>query len=144
MLCVDTSLLVSLFVEEEHSSTAWDWVSKLDERILLSPLNELEFVNAMELRVFRQQLSQSEVFDVDEKFSRMKKGEFFQVGQSTREIWTGASVLARKHSSGIGTRSLDIWQVAFALHHQVRVFGTFDRRQRELANLVGLEVNPMD
>jgi predicted nucleic acid-binding protein len=144
MVCVDTSLLVGLFIEEEYSQEAWEWLAGREEKALLSPLNELEFVNALALRVFRQQLTNSEAFDVEEKFSRMKKGRFFQVGKAPREVWTMASRLAREHSAGIGTRSLDVWQVAFALVHEAGVFGTFDQRQRELAELVGLEINPMD
>lgn len=144
MVCVDTSLLVSLFIEEERSQAAWEWLRGREEMVLLSPLNELEFVNALALSVFRQELANVEAFEVVEKFSRMKNGAFFQVGKASGEVWTLASRLAREHSSGIGTRSLDVWQVAFALDQEAGVFGTFDRRQRQLAEKVGLAVNPLD
>lgn len=144
MVCVDTSLLVSLFVEEERSLAAWEWMRRQDGRILLSPLNELEFVNALALSVFRQQLTDNEAFDAGEKFSRMKNGTYFQVGKAVGEVWTLAARLAREHSPAIGSRSLDIWQVAFAQENGAEVFGTFDRRQRELAERLGFTLNPMN
>lgn len=114
-----------------------------EERVLLSPLNELEFVNAVALRVFHQDLTDSEAFEVGEKFSRMKNGSFFQVGKAVGEVWTLAARLAREYNPEIGSRSLDVWQVAFAQQNGADVFGTFDRRQRELAERLGFTLNPM-
>ncbi len=49
------------------------------------------------------------------------------------ESYTRAEQLARRHTSTLGTHSLDIPQAATALALKPDVFFTFDERQRRLA-----------
>lgn len=58
------------------------------------------------------------------------------------EAYARAEQLARRHTSKLGTRSLDILQVATALVLKPDVFLTFDERQRRLAKAERLRVLP--
>ena len=43
------------------------------------------------------------------------------------------------HSPKLGTRSLDVLHVASALELEMRYFVTYDKRQENLARIVGLK-----
>ena len=49
--------------------------------------------------------------------------------------------MSRSHTVKIGSRSLDILHVAFALSIGMEQFITFDERQNALATTVGLSVS---
>jgi predicted nucleic acid-binding protein len=57
-------------------------------------------------------------------------------------VWDTATRLSRKHSAILGSRSLDVLQVATALVFGADAFLTFDRRQMELAKREGLNTLP--
>ena len=52
--------------------------------------------------------------------------------------WTVAQRVSRTHSARLGTRSLDILQVAIAIVLRADTFLTFDRNQAALAQAEGL------
>ncbi len=52
--------------------------------------------------------------------------------------WDTARELSRTHSAKLGTRSLDILQVAIAIALRADAFLTFDRNQAALAHAEGL------
>jgi predicted nucleic acid-binding protein len=51
-----------------------------------------------------------------------------------------AADLARRFTRVLGYRSLDVFHVASAVELELRVFVTFDERQRELARTARLKV----
>ena len=53
----DTSFLVSLYTPDVNSSTAAAHMKRLRAALPLTPLHELELLNALELRVFRGELT---------------------------------------------------------------------------------------
>jgi hypothetical protein len=56
----DTSFLTSLYIPDSNSIAAVAEMGHLTLPILVTPLGELEFENALQLRVFRKQIANRE------------------------------------------------------------------------------------
>ena len=136
----DTSFLVSLYLPDVHSPAAWA-AMKSRPQLCLTPLHELELVNAIQLAVFRKLISRTQAKSVLRDFELDRSG-VFELTPMPLESYARAEQLARRHTSIFGTRSLDILQVATALILKPDVFFTFDDRQRRLAKVERLRVLP--
>jgi predicted nucleic acid-binding protein len=136
----DTSFLVSLYLPDVHSPVAWA-AMKSRPHLYLTPLHELELVNAIQLAVFRKLIRRSEAKAVLRNFE-LDRGGLFALTPIPVESYVRAEQLARRHTSSLGTRSLDILQVATALVLKPDIFYTFDERQHQLARAERLRVLP--
>lgn len=137
----DTGFLVSLYGEDNHSRIATELV-KSDPVFILTSLGEAEFVNALELQVFRKQWTRREARDVYNEFLASQAAAIIRSEPFPLEAWERAVILSRRHGAAIGTRTLDVLHVASALVLTPDVFFTFDRRQSQLAKAEGLKVLP--
>jgi predicted nucleic acid-binding protein len=136
----DTSFLVSLYLPDVHSPAAWAAL-KSRPRLFLTPLHELELINAIQLAVFRKLISRTQAKSVLRDFE-LDRGGVFALTPMPIESYARAERLARRHTSTLGTRSLDVLQVATALLLKPDVFFTFDARQGRLATAERLRVLP--
>ncbi len=136
----DTSFLVSLYLPDVNSPAARA-AMKSQPQLYLTPLHELEFINAVELAVFRHLIRRSDAKAVLRDFEQ-DWGSVFALTPMPQESYSRAQRLARRHSPTLGTRSLDILQVAVALILKPGAFYTFDERQRKLARAERLRVLP--
>jgi predicted nucleic acid-binding protein len=136
----DTSFLVSLYLPDAHSPAAWA-AMKSRPYLYLTPLHELEFVNAIELALFRKLIRAAEAKAVFRDFER-DRVSVYALTQLPPETYARAEKLARRHTSIMGTRSLDILQVAAALILKPDAFFTFDERQHRLAKAERMRVLP--
>lgn len=136
----DTSFLFSLYVPDANSSLALAAIQKLKPRLLTTDFGEFEFVNALNLSVFRGQMLALDEQQVLDLFSRDVQSGLVQVTPMTSAIFAGARQLARAKTPRLGTRSLDILHVASALALNATTFLTFDLRQRKLARAARLRV----
>ena len=136
----DTSFLVSLYLPDAHSPAAWA-AMKSRPHLYLTPLHELELVNAVQLAVFRRLIRGTQANSVFRNFEQ-DRSSVFMLTPMPIESYARAEQLARRHTSTFGTRSLDILQVATALVLKPDVFFTFDDRQRRLASAERLRVVP--
>ena len=138
---VDTSVLVKSYVFESRSEEAVELLDRLKAPVPLSPLLRLEFTNALHLKRFREELTDSEL----ERFLQAFE-EDIQTGIVRPSRLDSASVfatgvdLSRRWSAGLGSRCLDILHVATAVDLELEIFVTFDQRQGALAREVGLTV----
>jgi predicted nucleic acid-binding protein len=66
----------------------------------------------------------------------------FRLAPLGSEVWEKALALARRHSSKLGTKTLDLLHVASAIHLKPDVFYSFDKRQRKLAKAERLRTLP--
>jgi len=99
----------------------------------------LEFTNAVNLKLFRKELTQSKANIIHERFSEHEqKGVYYRPTIDWTETMIRSIELSKRHSSDIGSRSLDIVHVALALSIGADRFFTFDGRQSQLALLAGL------
>ena len=137
----DTGFLVSLYVSDVHSAAATALV-KSNPVFFLTRLLETEFVNALELRVFRKELTPREARLVQDQFLHDQAAGVFRSEPISAEVWENALILARRHSAVVGARTLDILHVATALVLKPDVFFTFDKRQRAVAKAEHLRVLP--
>jgi predicted nucleic acid-binding protein len=108
----------------------------------LSALVVLEAANAFELRVFRGQGSESNATRARTDFQRDVDSGIFRILPVPPAVWDVAIRISRTHSARLGTRSLDILQVAVALTLRADTFLTFDRSQAALAQAEGLRIHP--
>jgi predicted nucleic acid-binding protein len=137
----DTGFLVSLYGQDDHSAAATALV-KSKPIFILTALGEAEFTNALELRVFRKEWTRREARSVRDLFLQHQAAGVFRPAPLGSEVWEKALALARRHSSKLGTRTLDLLHVASALTLKPDGFYSFDKRQRKLAKAEQLRVLP--
>jgi len=109
---------------------------------LLTPLGEAEFVNALELQVFRKGWTRRQAREVYDEFLASQAAAVIRSEPFPPEAWQRAAILSRGHGALLGTRTLDVLHVASALVLKPDVFLTFDKRQHQLAKAEGLRVLP--
>src|SRR5712692_8332722 len=110
--------------------------------LLLTPFGEFEFLNAIELRVFRKEITTTQA----EASLRLFHDDL-DAGSCLRRAlpanaYERAVMLSRRHTRQLGTRGMDILHVAIALELGSELFFTFDQSQRRLAHASGLTVRP--
>lgn len=137
----DTGFLVSLYGEDNHSPAATELV-KSSPVLILTSLGEAEFVNALELKVFRKDWTHQEARDVYDEFLANQAAAAIRSVSFPLEAWARAVILSRRHGAAFGTRTLDVLHVAAALILKPDLFFTFDKRQSQLAKAEGLRVLP--
>lgn len=139
----DTSFLVSLYSKDANSVEAGHLAARMQSRVLVTPFGEAEFVNAVEQRVFRRNLSRVDAAAVLRDFEEdLASGSFLITQPFPDAAFVGAMSLSKQYVRLLGTRAMDVLHVASALELQVSRFLTFDQGQRKLARRAGLHVLP--
>ena len=143
MIYLDTSMLVSLYLRDVNTLSAITFVRNADEPLLISSLVELEALNALNLRLLRNEIAPVQ----RDRAVRDLCGDI-QAGVLTLEpipdsAYTRAKSLAQRLPPSIGFRPIDLLHVAAALELGARSFFTFDRKQHKTADAAGLAVNPL-
>jgi predicted nucleic acid-binding protein len=139
----DTGFLVSLYLQEVTSAEAVSVTTSLSEPIEIVSVTELEFENAIHRAEFNQRITSAEGKAIQAQFeSDMAAGVYHKQRLDMDALFIEASVLAAKHTPQFGTRTLDLLHVAAANMLQCTRFLSFDRRQRQSASALGMEVLP--
>jgi predicted nucleic acid-binding protein len=136
----DTSFLVSVYLTDAHSSEADQLMFEYRSSLVLTPLHELEFSNAVELAVFRRAITATQATKARADFEQ--DVAHWTLHPLPVNTFARAVTLARRHTARRGTRSLDILHVAAALTLGAEAFLTFDHRQHRLAKAEGLRAFP--
>jgi predicted nucleic acid-binding protein len=143
MVYADTSVLVSLILEDGNSAAATALVGDFRDNLVWTDFLKLEVFNAIRLGVSEKRLSAG-----DAEIARELAGKLISTRKWERQEPGWSRVLARAeglssaHAADTKARSLDIMHVACAMELGLKEFWTFDKRQRALAIQVGLRVNP--
>ena len=141
MLYIDTSVMVKLYVKENHSFDVSRWIKKNNEAIPLTGIHELEFVNAINLKRYRSEISEGDIRLIMARFTEHEhRGVYYRPQIDWADIFYNAAALSKTHTAKTGSRSLDILHVASALSIRAEQFMTFDDRQSELASIAGLRI----
>ncbi len=135
----DTSLLVSLYAPDANSLSAAAHMKRLRAALPLTPLHELELLNALELRVFRGELTPGEVGSAQAAMREDVEKGVYALTPFPRAAFDKAKEIARTQTTRLGTRTLDILHVASALVLETEAFYSFDRNQLKLARVKGLK-----
>lgn len=143
VLGCDTSFLISVFLDDSNHIRARDLLLSVEEPIILSRLNLLEFQTSIRRMIGSRLLEEATGLRVIEEFGMMlEAGAFTEINPPEDGVWERAKKLTILHSAEFQLRSLDVWQIAFALEMGASRLWSFDDRQRKLAAAVGLELNP--
>jgi predicted nucleic acid-binding protein len=137
----DTSFLVSLYTSDANSVAARAGVASVPG-LLFSTLGEVEFSNALALRVFRKEITAAQADRVLSDFRRDIHTGYLRIEASGPVMFEHALLLVKRHTRQLGTRSLDVLHVAAAMEAEAPFFFTFDKSQARLARLAGLTVLP--
>jgi hypothetical protein len=135
---LDSSLLTSLYAPDAHSASARQYLLQAARPFLLTRFGEAELTNAIQLRVFRREITAAQAQAALEKLAAHIAAGVFQATPVPAVMYDVARQLSRKHTATLGTRTLDILHVAAALVLHADSFYTFDRAQAQLARAAGL------
>jgi predicted nucleic acid-binding protein len=134
----DTSFLVSLYSPDANSKRAAVRMARLRGVAALTPIGELELMNALELRVFRKEATAAEIKRAQSQLREHIQSGVFELEAVPPTIYERAKQISQKRTSSIGLRTLDILHVASALLLHAEEFWTFDKRQANAARAEGL------
>lgn len=139
----DTSFLVSLYTQDANSGQAAPMILERREPILVTPFGEAEFVNSIEQRVFRKEITPAQAETSLQLFQRDLDSGSFLIGRPVpTPAYDRAVLLSRQHTRSLGTRAMDVLHVVLALELNASDFFTFDKDQAKLARRAGLTVRP--
>jgi predicted nucleic acid-binding protein len=140
-LYVDPSALLKLYLQEPESRAIAAWRARITGPLIITHHGRVELINAIGLAAFRGLINEKVFHDalaaLDDDF---EEGRYLQADLLWRATLKRAADMARRFTRTLGCRSLDVLHVASAVELELRVFVTFDERQRELARAVRLKV----
>jgi hypothetical protein len=139
---VDTSFLVSLYVQDANSARAQQIATSLREPIVVTSLQRHEARNALRLAAFLGEITRGEcdalIASID---ADLQSGVLREAVLPWVEVFEQAELLSSRHTGSLGTRAMDVLHVAAAVVLGVQTFYTFDARQQRFAGEVGMQVN---
>ena len=138
----DTSFLFSLYAPDANSEAAAAESRRPATVMLITPLCELELINALQLRVFRKELTSGQVGAAYGAIQSDIALGVYSVFPLSTKVFEIARRLSVKHTAGLGSRSLDVLHVAAALTMGADVLLSFDESQKKLAKAAGLGTAP--
>ena len=137
----DTGFLCSLYAPDAHTARAVRRMARQTLPLPVTWLHQLEFRNALRLRVFREEVTPSQRdASLNAMLADLASGVLVHAAPPLAGLTTEAERLSALHSEKLGTRPLDILHVATALVMGLPEFLAFDRRQQALAAAAGLRV----
>jgi len=138
ILYLDTSAFIKLYILEPGSDSVNALVTTHATPLPIWDLHQIEFYNALSLKVFRDELRPEEAETLIDHFSLRRKDRVYYSPPLDRKELTDLCLQLTMHSRKIGCRSLDIMHVAAAKLFSIGKFITFDKRQAELGEKAGL------
>jgi predicted nucleic acid-binding protein len=138
---LDTSSFVALYYPEAKTERLEAHLRRGRSRLPITWLHDLEFTNSLQLKVFREEGTESAVAATLTAIrADIEAGFFFRAQVAWPAVFAGALEMSSAYSRQLGTRTLDLLHVATACLLQATEFITSDRRQAELAKRKGLKV----
>jgi predicted nucleic acid-binding protein len=143
MIYLDSSVVFSLHFRDCNTGDAIRLVGGASEAVVVSAICEMETVNAFALRVFRKEMSARNMnVAVKDLESDLRSGLLLWK-PLPQGAFARAKALPKKITPSIGVRAADLLHVAAALELGAGTFYTFDQKQRQAAQAVGIAVNPL-
>lgn len=139
MIYLDTGCFVKLYYPEPDSTKVIALIQS--KPICYSPLHELEFVNALQLKVFFQSATPAQVTAARGLVETdLRTGVLQSADSNWKDIFQEAVKLAEQHTGTFGCRSLDVLHCAAAKVLTADAFISTDHRQMKLASAMGLNL----
>lgn len=131
---IDTGILLKAYILEPDSAAATKLVESAGSEIIYSHLHELEMINALQLKRYRNEITSRQLAaSLGLIESDRIEGRLFRPRYDLARTFSRAIELAIRHSAKYATRSLDLLHVAVALEIGCDAFISLDRRQRRAA-----------
>lgn len=141
MVYLDTSAFLKLYVRERESEWVQATIAAQHDPLPIWEILEMEFQNALFLKVFWGDLKQSEAKHQLSLFQgRKTKGFYFFPTLNRAELLEEFRRLS-EYTPTSGCRTMDVLHVAFASLIQPDRFITFDDRQARLAKMANLTIS---
>ncbi len=102
----DTSFLASLYVPDANSAEAARRMQRLSLPVIITPLGELELVNAVKLRLFRKEVRPSEARAATAAFRVDVHNGVFAMLALPEEVFTHARQLATRWTARLRVPTL--------------------------------------
>jgi predicted nucleic acid-binding protein len=130
----DTSLLFPLYLADANTPAALAAMSAAAAPLFLTSWQQFELENAFQLRVFRRECSRADLDLAETRLANdLSAGLLIGVELPIDSVLPVARQLTARHTALVGTRALDAFHVAAALHLKASRFLPFDARQLALA-----------
>ena len=143
MIYLDSSVIFSLYCKDSNTTLATSLIRNASEAFVLTPLCELETLNAFSLGLFRRELLEGEVWRLRHNFDLDIEGGFYKPRPLAVGAFTRAKALAQKITPSVGVRAADLLHIAAAFEFGAKFFYTLDQKQHKAAQAEGLMVNEL-
>jgi len=143
MIYTDSSVIFSVHGKDANTLAAVRLLESAPTPFLLSPLCEVEFANALGLRLFRKEILPAQAQASIDKLEGHIRNGVYKLVPFPEGAFDRAKTLALSLTPAIGVRSADLLHVAAALELGAEALYTFDRKQHAAASAAGLAVNPL-
>jgi predicted nucleic acid-binding protein len=140
MIYLDATIVFSLHFRDSNTVEALNLVSGATDALVVSPLCEMETVNAFALRVFRREMSERNLENAVKDLESDLRSGVLQWKPISEAAFARAKALSRKVTPFIGVRAVDLLHIAAALELGAKSLCTFDQRRRQAAQAAGLTV----
>jgi predicted nucleic acid-binding protein len=137
----DAGFLISLYSPDSNSAAAAATMVSSQGEHYISVFGELEIINALELRVFRRQLTPLQAQSSLKDFEQDLHHGVLLLRPLSEQVFERARQLSRQTTAKLGTRTADLLHVAVALELGADYLYSFDQQQRKLAQVVRLKLN---
>lgn len=139
----DTSLLLKSYVPEDGTLEALAILREQECPFPFSHLLEIELRTAIRIKHGRGETTAAEMRGALQALeSDFAKGILARPDYDLEAVCRRAETISAKYAATTLARTADIWHVAAALEAGCTAFASFDERQRQAAELCGLEVIP--
>jgi predicted nucleic acid-binding protein len=143
MIYLDSSVVFSVQGRDANTVAAIALIKSTPEQPILSQLCEVEFVNALGLRMYRKGISQTQAQASIADFEQNLLKGLYRTFPLPDRAFTRAKILAQTLTPAIGARAADLLYVSAAMELGASALYTFDQKQHRTAQTAGLAVNPL-
>ena len=135
--------MISLYGNDEHSAAARTLRAASNEPLVVHPMIDFEYANAVRALTFRRQIEPEQCDQWLEYYEAEKRrGFLISAVLDKNAVFAAAAEISVRHTRATGNRAYDILHVAAAKILGATEFWSLDGRQRTLAAAEGLTVGP--
>ena len=136
----DTSFLVSLYLDQDHTEKASAWLRRYAQPLPFTPLHRHEVRNAIRLAVWRREIDGAKRRELFHQLEEdIKEGIFVHRPVNWIDAFREADRIGEVQTETTGLRAADLLHVGIASLLGASEFLTFDEVQRKAAAGSGLK-----
>ena len=130
-----------MYTNEPESNSVRKYIIDRNEPIPLNALHRAEFMSAIHLKVFRNELKADAATNLQKDFEDdIRSGIFHLMEIDWNEVCRICALLSSEHAAATGCRTFDTLHLACAKALNIQQFVTNDHRQIRLAKRLDFAV----